>query len=80
MPSDHRCNSGFLADSAIDPVATFYLPFTRAFELLAGAALARVGTTSARPARRAMSAPIAGMALIALAAGLLNSQSLFPGW
>ena len=41
----------------IDPVATFYLPFTRAFELLAGAALARVGTTSARPARRAMSAP-----------------------
>ena len=40
-----------------DPVATFYLPFTRAFELLAGAALACGWAASTRPARQATGAP-----------------------
>ena len=63
-----------------NPVATFYLPFTRAFELLAGAALARgwgrISQTGAASNGRA----IAGLALIAVAVGLLNSHSAFPGW
>ena len=64
----------------IDPVATFYLPFTRAFELLAGAALARGWDNISQTGAASNVRAIACMALIALAAGLLNSQSLFPGW
>ncbi|MGZ5873250.1 MAG: acyltransferase family protein [Bradyrhizobium sp.] len=63
-----------------DPVATFYLPFTRAWELLAGAALAcgwnRIGQTSAASNWRAA----IGMLLVAAAAAVLNSKSAFPGW
>ena len=63
-----------------DPVATFYLPFTRAWELLAGAALTcgwnHLRHTSAASNWRAA----AGLALIAIAAGVLDSKSAFPGW
>jgi peptidoglycan/LPS O-acetylase OafA/YrhL len=63
-----------------EPVATFYLPFTRAFELLAGAVLAlgwsRVNQANAASNLRA----VAGTALIATAAILLNTRSAFPGW
>jgi peptidoglycan/LPS O-acetylase OafA/YrhL len=63
-----------------DPVATFYLPFTRAFELLAGALLARgwnrVSQTGAASNLRAL----IGVALIAVAAGALDSHRAFPGW
>ena len=63
-----------------DPVATFYLPFTRAFELLAGAALAcgwvKIDKAGAADHRRAS----IGVALIALAAVLLDSHRAFPGW
>jgi peptidoglycan/LPS O-acetylase OafA/YrhL len=63
-----------------DPVATFYLPFTRAFELLAGAVLVRgwkrVRQTSAASNWRAS----IGLVLIAAAAGVLNSHRAFPGW
>ncbi len=63
-----------------DPVATFYLPFTRAWELLAGAALAcgwhQFRQTSAASNLRAA----AGLLLIAIAAGVLDSKSAFPGW
>jgi peptidoglycan/LPS O-acetylase OafA/YrhL len=63
-----------------DPVATFYLPFTRAFELLAGAVLAcawsrvdqAVGASNWRAA--------IGVVLIVVAAGVLDSQRAFPGW
>ena len=63
-----------------DPVATFYLPFTRAFELLTGAVLAcglsrinqAVGASNWRAA--------IGVLLIVVAAGLLDSVSAFPGW
>jgi peptidoglycan/LPS O-acetylase OafA/YrhL len=63
-----------------NPVATFYLPFTRAWELLAGAALAcgwsRLRHTDTASNWRAGT----GLLLIAVAAGVLNSRSAFPGW
>ena len=63
-----------------DPVATFYLPFTRAWELLAGAALAcgwnQISQTGTASNRRAS----VGLLLIAAAAGVLDTKSAFPGW
>jgi peptidoglycan/LPS O-acetylase OafA/YrhL len=63
-----------------NPVATFYLPFTRAWELLAGAALAcgwsRISQTESASNLRAA----AGLALIAVAAVVLTTRSAFPGW
>ncbi|MEH2564499.1 acyltransferase family protein [Bradyrhizobium sp. AZCC 2289] len=63
-----------------DPVATFYLPFTRAFELLAGAVLARgwsgISQTSAAGNLRAL----IGVGLIAVAAAVLDPHRAFPGW
>jgi len=63
-----------------DPVATFYLPFTLAWELLAGGVLAcgwnQLRHTSAASNLRAA----AGLVLIAIAAGVLDSKSAFPGW
>ena len=63
-----------------DPVATFYLPFTRAFELLAGAALScgwiKIDKAGAADNWRAS----IGVALIVLAAVLLDSHRAFPGW
>jgi peptidoglycan/LPS O-acetylase OafA/YrhL len=63
-----------------DPIATFYLPFTRAWELLAGATLAcgwsRIRHTPVASNLRAA----AGILLIAIAAGVLDSRSAFPGW
>jgi peptidoglycan/LPS O-acetylase OafA/YrhL len=63
-----------------DPVATFYLPFTRAFELLAGAVLARgwnrVSQTGAASNLRAA----IGVALIVVAAAVLDPHRAFPGW
>ena len=63
-----------------NPVATFYLPFTRAWELLAGAALAcgwnQISQTSAASNRRALF----GVLLIATAAAVLDTKSAFPGW
>jgi len=63
-----------------NPVATFYLPFTRAFELLTGAALAcawsELGHSPAASNLRAG----AGIALIAAASAVLNVHSAFPGW
>ncbi|MEA2912638.1 MAG: hypothetical protein QOJ15_4719 [Bradyrhizobium sp.] len=64
----------------LDPVATFYLPFTRAWELLAGAALAcswsRLSQTGAANNWRAG----IGLLLVALAAAMLDTKSAFPGW
>jgi peptidoglycan/LPS O-acetylase OafA/YrhL len=63
-----------------DPVATFYLPFTRAWELLAGGVLAcgwsRIRHTPVASNWRAA----IGLLLIAIAAGALDSRSAFPGW
>jgi peptidoglycan/LPS O-acetylase OafA/YrhL len=63
-----------------DPVATFYLPFTRAFELLAGAVLARgwngINQSGAASNLRA----VIGVGLIAVAAAVLDPHRAFPGW
>src|SRR5260370_34086514 len=60
-----------------NPVATFYLPFTRAWELLAGAALAcgwnQISQTGAASNSRAS----IGLLLIATAAGVLDTKSAF---
>ena len=63
-----------------DPVATFYLPFTRAFELLAGAALARGWSFGGKTAAASNWQAAMGLVLIALAAGLLDPHRAFPGW
>ena len=65
------------------PVATFYLPFSRFWELLAGALLA---VLSANSKERNVSAwlqnikSIAGFLLIAIALYLLTKDKRFPGW
>src|SRR6478736_2976388 len=63
-----------------NPVAAFYLPFTRAFELLVGAVLAckwdRVSQEGAASAWRAW----LSIALIAVASVILDSHRAFPGW
>jgi peptidoglycan/LPS O-acetylase OafA/YrhL len=75
--------ASFLLNVALigsNPVATFYLPFTRAWELAAGAALAcswhRASQTSAASNWRAC----IGLALIAVAAAVLDTGRAFPGW
>ncbi|WOH79042.1 acyltransferase family protein [Bradyrhizobium sp. BEA-2-5] len=79
-----------LTSVASDPVKTFYMPTTRAWELLIGCLLAfrsvSSGTATARlfaavervysPDLRALS----GLALIAIAATQFDSHQLFPGW
>lgn len=63
-----------------NPVAAFYLPFTRAWELLAGAALA-LGWNYIGPSAAAANWRAAiGALLMAGAAAMLDSQSAFPGW
>ena len=63
-----------------NPVATFYLPFTRAWELLAGGALAcgwsRISQTAGASNWRAA----VGLLLIAAAAAVLDTHRAFPGW
>ena len=75
--------ASFLLNVALigsNPIATFYLPFTRAFELLTGAVLAcgwiSVNHSSAASSWRAW----IGVALIAVAAVILDSHRAFPGW
>jgi peptidoglycan/LPS O-acetylase OafA/YrhL len=63
-----------------NPTATFYLPFTRAFELLAGAALACAWGRLSQGVTASNWRAGAGIALIAAAAAILDSKSAFPGW
>jgi peptidoglycan/LPS O-acetylase OafA/YrhL len=63
-----------------DPVATFYLPFTRAFELLAGAALACAWSRLSQDVAASNWRAGAGIVLIAIAAAVLDTHSAFPGW
>lgn len=71
------------------PSAGFYLPFSRFWELGVGCVLALVQQTSTRPrlepgspARKLLQniVPIVGLALIAAAIFMLDSDSPFPGW
>lgn len=65
----------------IDPVATFYLPLTRFWELLAGGALAAVSRP--RPPvladRVAGALSLAGVAMISVGIAILDGRRVFPG-
>ena len=63
-----------------DPVATFYLPFTRAWELLAGAALACGRSHISQASTTSNWRAAIGLLLVAAAAAGLDSRSAFPGW
>jgi peptidoglycan/LPS O-acetylase OafA/YrhL len=62
------------------PVATFYLPFTRAWELAAGAALACGWSQISQTIRAGNLRASLGLVLIVVAAGVLNTHRAFPGW
>jgi peptidoglycan/LPS O-acetylase OafA/YrhL len=62
------------------PVAAFYLPFTRAFELLLGAVLACSWDRLNQSQRGSDIRAWAGAAMIVAAAAVLDSHSAFPGW
>src|SRR5256886_11698705 len=75
--------ASFLLNVALigsNSIATFHRPFTRAFELLAGAVLAcgwiNVNHSSAASNRRGW----IGAALIGVAVVILDSHRAFPGW
>lgn len=63
-----------------DPVATFYLPFTRAWELLAGAVLACTFGRLDHGVRASNLRAGVGAALIGAALVLLDVHRAFPGW
>ncbi|MGN6527884.1 MAG: acyltransferase family protein [Burkholderiaceae bacterium] len=74
-----------VADVHRDAVATFYSPLTRAWELLAGAALAWYALQA--PAREAAAgsrlrdaASLAGLAAIGAGLGIAGRGIAFPGW
>jgi len=62
------------------PVAAFYLPVTRFWELLAGSLLAWLAARGRLSARFADAKALAGLALIAAAFALLSAERDFPGW
>jgi peptidoglycan/LPS O-acetylase OafA/YrhL len=59
------------------PSATFYLPFTRAWELMTGAAIAQ---TAIQDRRHDNLFAAIGIAAIALSLFLINEKTPFPGW
>jgi peptidoglycan/LPS O-acetylase OafA/YrhL len=63
-----------------NPVATFYLPVTRAFELLAGAVLACRWDSVSQSVGASNWRAWLGAAMIAAATVLLDKGSTFPGW
>lgn len=62
------------------PVVAFYLPFTRAFELLLGAVLACSWDRVDQGRRASDIRAWTGAAMIAASAALLDGHSAFPGW
>ena len=63
-----------------NPVATFYLPFTRAWELLAGGALACAWDRIPQDRSASNWRAGLGLALVVIAALLLDPHRAFPGW
>jgi peptidoglycan/LPS O-acetylase OafA/YrhL len=75
--------ASFLLNVALigsDPVATFYLPFTRAWELLAGGLLACVWSRIDQSEWASNWRAALGLGLIAIALATLNVHRAFPGW
>src|SRR6202158_1578395 len=75
--------ASFLLNVALigsNPVATFYLPFARAWELLAGAALACSWNEVSQSSRASNWRATIGLSLIARAAGLVYPRGACPGW
>jgi peptidoglycan/LPS O-acetylase OafA/YrhL len=68
------------------PAAAFYLPFTRFWELLTGSLLAwraahnAAHDTAPLRASLANAASVVGLAMLALAIGVFDRQTPFPGW
>lgn len=64
-----------------DPTFAFYLPVTRAWELMAGSMLAyREFRRPSGQVRHAELGVVAGAIALLLSIGLLNSSVTFPGW
>jgi len=65
----------------IDPVATFYLPLTRFWELLAGGALAAISRPQppAFGGRTADALSVSGVAMIGAGLAMLDGTRIFPG-
>ncbi|MBC3494258.1 acyltransferase family protein [Pseudomonas taiwanensis] len=72
-------NIHFITDS---PTATFYLPATRFWELLAGALLAITAKSGGQPMNRSTANLISVLGLGALFTGLavISKDKQFPGW
>jgi peptidoglycan/LPS O-acetylase OafA/YrhL len=68
-----------LALTGPHPIAAFYLPVTRAFELFAGAVLA-LGWREAPEGKWHDFRALAGAALIGLSVALFDNTVPFPGW
>jgi hypothetical protein len=65
------------------PSAVFYLPITRLWELVAGAALAwraRDAAAASLPPKWRDAAAILGMVILAGCMGLFDSRTEYPGW
>jgi peptidoglycan/LPS O-acetylase OafA/YrhL len=75
--------ASFVANVALigaDPIATFYLPFTRAWELLVGAVLACTWSRFDQGVAASNLRAGIGAVLICAAVALLNVHRAFPGW
>ncbi len=75
--------ASFVANVALigsDPIATFYLPFTRAWELAVGAVLACAWSRLDQGAAASNIRAGAGAVLIGASLALLNVHRSFPGW
>jgi peptidoglycan/LPS O-acetylase OafA/YrhL len=71
-----------LVEIKTNPVATFYLPLSRAWELLAGACLARIPMLQLAPRSSAVReiASAVGLALIIIPIATFAPDAEFPGW
>ena len=63
-----------------DFTATFYAPYTRFWELMAGALIAQLGTRYSLSRSQAHWAGLFGLALIAIASLTFASDLYYPGW
>jgi peptidoglycan/LPS O-acetylase OafA/YrhL len=65
----------------VDPVAAFYSPWSRFWELMAGGILAYLGLHRSKYLVARSNWPSAvGLVLIVLGVALLNKKATFPGW